>query len=137
MITAIEKAWQENLQESKEHQWKSKGDLIDNCCPYGEYKLNIKGFNSDDELCSHYSENCTKCWNSEIEETKQDSMSETVKQSTLTINQHSIEITENNQRVKSAHHRIDGIYFAAGIFGAIAGWVANFFASIWKGGHGG
>lgn len=67
-MLAIDKAWEDNLQEPKDDQWKSKEDLIDNCCPYGEYNLKIKGFKDDGDLCEEYNENCTKCWNSEIEE---------------------------------------------------------------------
>jgi len=60
-------------------------------------------------------------------ETKQDSTAETVKQNTTTINQHSIEITENKQSVKSAHHRIDGIYATAGIIGGAVSFVVQLF----------
>ena len=67
-MIAIEKAWEENLREPKDNQWESKEDLIENCCPYGEYNLKIKGFKDDGDLCEEYSENCTKCWNSEIED---------------------------------------------------------------------
>jgi hypothetical protein len=65
-------------------------------------------------------------------ETKQDATAETVKQNTATINQHSIDITENRQSAKSAHHRIDGIFLTAGIVGAVAGWVADFVAKIFS-----
>jgi hypothetical protein len=67
-MIAIDKAWKENLQELKNNQWESKEDLIENCCPYGEYNLKIKGFKDDGDLCEEYNENCIKCWNSEIEE---------------------------------------------------------------------
>ncbi|MDD4601727.1 MAG: hypothetical protein PHQ46_11855 [Negativicutes bacterium] len=63
-------------------------------------------------------------------ETKQDATAETVKQNTTTINQHSIDITENRQSAKSAHHRIDGIFWGAGILGGVAGTVVNFIASV-------
>jgi len=69
-------------------------------------------------------------------ETKQDATAETVKLNTTTINQHSIDITENKQSLKSAHHRIDGIFWGAGILGGAAGTVVNFIVSVLsKGGH--
>ncbi|NRU52629.1 hypothetical protein [Clostridium beijerinckii] len=67
-MKAIDKAWSENLQEPKCNQWESKEDLIENCCPYGEYSLKIKGFEDDEQLCEHFNENCTKCWDSGIQE---------------------------------------------------------------------
>jgi hypothetical protein len=70
-MLAIEKAWDENLKEIKENQWESKEELIENCCPYGEYNLKIKGFEDDGMLCEEYNANCTKCWNSKIEEDEQ------------------------------------------------------------------
>lgn len=36
-----------------------------------------------------------------------------------------------DQSVKSAHHRIDGLFASAGLLGAAAGWAANFITSIW------
>lgn len=70
-------------------------------------------------------------------ETKQDYMIQTVDNHSEVINKHSERITKVEESTKSAHHRIDGIYLAAGLFGALAGTITNFFASIWKsGGHG-
>lgn len=77
-MKAIDKAWKENLQESKDDQWESKEDLIENCCPYGEYNLKIKGFKDDGDLCEEYNENCTKCWNSEIEEKNEKEISTSI-----------------------------------------------------------
>jgi hypothetical protein len=52
------------------------------------------------------------------------------------IAQHSERITAVEQSAKSAHHRITGICATAGAFGAAAGAVANFVASIWpRGGN--
>ncbi len=69
-------------------------------------------------------------------ETKQDSTIDTVSEHSRTICQQGERITVNEQRAKSAHHRIDGIFAAAGAFGAVAGWAANFFANLWsKGGN--
>jgi hypothetical protein len=66
-------------------------------------------------------------------ETKQDSTAETVKQNTATINQHSIEITENRQSTRSAHHRINGIYASAGVVGGAVSFVIQW---LWPGkGH--
>jgi len=64
-------------------------------------------------------------------ETKQDLMLDTVKSNTATINQHSIEITENSQSAKAAHHRIDGIFYAAGVMGAIASFLTNTLINVW------
>lgn len=71
-------------------------------------------------------------------ETKQDVMTITVADHSKCITQHSIAIADGDSRSRSAHHRIDGILWGAGILGAIAGWVANFASSIWGkgGGHG-
>ena len=52
------------------------------------------------------------------------------------IDLHSIALATLSASIKSAHHRIDGIYFAAGALGAIAGWLVNLVSSVWKGGHG-
>ena len=69
-------------------------------------------------------------------ETKQDIHGETVAEQGKTISAHSISIEGTSNSVKSAHHRIDGICATAGLLGAVAGWAANFVASIWpKGGH--
>jgi hypothetical protein len=65
-------------------------------------------------------------------ETKQDATAKTVDLNTSTINQHSIDITENKQSTKSAHHRIDGIFLTAGMFGADAGWVADFVKKLFS-----
>jgi len=66
-------------------------------------------------------------------ETKQDAMAKTVECNTTTINQHSERITKVEESTKSAHHRIGGIYAAAGTLGALAGTVVQ---AIWpKGGH--
>ena len=51
------------------------------------------------------------------------------------ISQHSERITAVEQNAKSAHHRIDGIYAAAGVVGGVAGWAMQYISSIWKGGH--
>lgn len=73
-------------------------------------------------------------------ETKQDSTMETVSDHSKTINSHSIIIAEVNASAKSAHHRIDGIFWGAGALGGIAGTLVNVFASFWSktsgGGHG-
>ena len=71
-------------------------------------------------------------------ETKQDAVMETVSEHSKTIADHSERITVNEQSTKSAHHRIDGIFWGAGILGGIAGTVVNFIASALSkgGGHG-
>lgn len=71
-------------------------------------------------------------------ETKQDAVMETVSEHPKTIADHSERITVNEQSIKSAHHRIDGIFWGAGILGGIAGTVVNFIASALSkgGGHG-
>lgn len=72
-------------------------------------------------------------------ETKQDSTAEAVSEHSRTISQHGERITVAEQSAKSAHHRINGIFATAGIFGGLAGTVANFIAAIWTksgGGHG-
>lgn len=71
-------------------------------------------------------------------ETKQDATTETVADHTKCINQHSVAIVEVDSRAQSAHHRIDGIFVAAGAFGAITGWTVNFVSSLFGkgGGHG-
>lgn len=62
-MKAIDKAWQENLQEPKDHQWKSKEEIIENLCPY-DYRLKSSPNCNDGED----NEICVKCWNREIEE---------------------------------------------------------------------
>ena len=53
-----------------------------------------------------------------------------------TITEHSVHIAEIALSAKSAHHRIDGIFWGAGILGGIAGTVVNLIASaLSKGGH--
>jgi uncharacterized protein (UPF0212 family) len=71
-------------------------------------------------------------------ETKQDATNITVADHTRCINQHSISIVEVDSRSRSAHHRIDGIFWGAGVLGGIAGWAANFITSLMGkgGGHG-
>ena len=77
-MKAIDKAWKENLKLQKDEQWETKEDLIENCCPHNEFYLRLKGFKNDDELCSCYDENCTKCWNSEIEEDNEKEISTSI-----------------------------------------------------------
>ena len=62
-MKAIDKAWEDNLKESKEHQWKSKEEIIENLCPY-DYRLKASPNCNDGED----NEICVKCWNREIEE---------------------------------------------------------------------
>lgn len=71
-------------------------------------------------------------------ETKQDVTTITVADHAKCITQHSISIADVNSRARSAHHRIDGIFWGAGLLGGAAGWVVNLFASLWGkgGGHG-
>lgn len=54
------------------------------------------------------------------------------------IKKHGERITKNEESTKSAHHRIDGIFYGAGILGGIAGWAGNLIASLLGkgGGHG-
>ena len=69
-------------------------------------------------------------------ETKQDAHAETVNEHSKIIASHSERITVNEQRAKSAHHRVDGIFLTAGMVGAVAGWVADFVTKIFgKGGQ--
>jgi uncharacterized protein with GYD domain len=53
------------------------------------------------------------------------------------IREHSERITAVEQSAKSAHHRIDGIYCAAGAIGGIAGWLVDKLATLWSGKGGG
>lgn len=71
-------------------------------------------------------------------ETKQDATTITVADHSKIIAQHSIAIADGDSRSRSAHHRIDGIFWGAGLLGGAAGWVVNLFASLWGkgGGHG-
>jgi hypothetical protein len=73
-------------------------------------------------------------------ETKQDNMIDTVDDHSKTISQHDKDIVRIDARARSAHHRIDGIFWGAGALGAIAGTLVNCFASLWSktsgGGHG-
>jgi hypothetical protein len=71
-------------------------------------------------------------------ETKQDATTITVADHAKCITQHSVTIADVNSRARSAHHRIDGIFWGAGILGGAAGWVANFITSLIGkgGGHG-
>lgn len=71
-------------------------------------------------------------------ETKQDAMIETVGEHTKVINQHSERITKNEEGTKSAHHRVDGIFWGAGVLGGLAGTFVNLIASALSkvGGHG-
>jgi hypothetical protein len=68
MTTAIEKAWEINLKLPEEMQFKHKEDLICKQCIFDdEYKIHIKGIN-DEDVCNHFKEYCTDCWNAEIED---------------------------------------------------------------------
>ncbi|MBU2703697.1 hypothetical protein Ga0466249_004845 [Sporomusaceae bacterium BoRhaA] len=73
-------------------------------------------------------------------ETKQDNMIDTVADHSKTIVKHGEEIVDIRASTRSAHHRIDGIFWGAGTLGAIAGTLVNVFASLWTktsgGGHG-
>ncbi|SFM41339.1 hypothetical protein [Pelosinus propionicus] len=71
-------------------------------------------------------------------ETKQDATMATVADHAKCINQHSVAIKDTDSRARSAHHRIDGIFWGAGILGGAVGAVVNFISSFWgKGGsHG-
>ena len=69
-MIAIEKAWDDNLQESKDNQWGSKEDIIENLCPY-DYGLNtIPNCNDGED-----NEICIKCWNRKIEEKNEEEIS--------------------------------------------------------------
>lgn len=70
-------------------------------------------------------------------ETKQDATMKTVESHSNVISDHSERITVVEQRAKSAHHRIDGIFWGAGIIGGLAGTVVNFIATTISktGGH--
>lgn len=72
-MKAIEKAWQENLQEPKGNQWKSKEEIIENLCPY-DYRLKASPNCNDGED----NEICTKCWNCEIEEDNEKDISTSI-----------------------------------------------------------
>jgi uncharacterized protein with GYD domain len=50
------------------------------------------------------------------------------------IREHGERITAAEASSSSAHKRIDGIYLTAGMFGAVAGWVADFVGK-WSRGH--
>lgn len=69
-------------------------------------------------------------------ETKIDGITTQCPQCQIKIDLHAIELATLTASSKSAHHRIDGVYYAAGILGALAGWIANFMSGLWgKGGH--
>lgn len=70
-------------------------------------------------------------------EVKQDATMLTVSEHSKTINQQGNDIVRIDASNKSAHHRIDGIFWGAGILGGIAGTLVNVFASLWSkgGGH--
>lgn len=70
-------------------------------------------------------------------ETKQDAVIQTVSDHSKTIVKHGEEIVDIRASTKSAHHRIDGIFWGAGIIGGLAGTMVNICASILSkvGGH--
>lgn len=70
-------------------------------------------------------------------ETKQDDVIKTVDVHSTTIGQHDKEFVRIDAGQKSAHHRIDGIFWGAGVVGAVAGTVVNFIAATISkvGGH--
>jgi hypothetical protein len=63
-------------------------------------------------------------------ETKQDDMIKTVDRHTGAITQHDKDIVRIDASAKSAHYRIDGIFWGAGIIGGVAGTVVNFIAAV-------
>lgn len=67
-MKVIDKAWEENLKCIEDCQYKTKEELIKDCCPeYNSFKgidLKIPKYCSDE----YDKEICTKCWNREIEE---------------------------------------------------------------------
>lgn len=69
-------------------------------------------------------------------ETKQDFMLQSCPTCQTELNKQGKELVEIGARAKSAHHRIDGIFWGAGILGTLAGGLVNLIASAWKGGHG-
>ncbi|MBU2704149.1 hypothetical protein Ga0466249_005303 [Sporomusaceae bacterium BoRhaA] len=70
-------------------------------------------------------------------ETKQDNMIDTVADHSKTIIKHGEEIVDIRASTKSAHHRIDGIFWGAGILGTLAGGLGNLVVNLLSkvGGH--
>lgn len=69
MITAIDKAWEDNLKLNIEDQWASKQDIMENYCPNSiEIGLNL---NEPKECPEGYDyEICNRCWNREVKKDK-------------------------------------------------------------------
>lgn len=65
-------------------------------------------------------------------ETKQDTHIEAIKEHAATLVIHGERITKAEESAKSAHHRIDGIFVAAGSLGALFGMVANMAIAVWS-----
>lgn len=71
-------------------------------------------------------------------ETKQDEMIKTVDDHSDSVKQHDKDIVRLDASTKSAHHRLDGIFAAAGIIGGVAGYITQLVVNLWPkgGGHG-
>lgn len=68
-MKAIDIAWEDNLKEEKDDQYKNKQELIEDRCPNG-FDINLK----EPKYCKEdYDEElCTKCWNRQIKDNEKE-----------------------------------------------------------------
>ena len=80
-MIAIDRAWDINLAEDKEHQYETKKELSDDMCP-SEFSILVKSGCDSENING----DCTRCWNQEVIKTDADD-EETVTSDDLTFEQ--------------------------------------------------